>query len=930
MAPKKKAEDSADNLSNYDDEYSDSASDDSEAYSDDEEDSGENKQAECIRRVGNFSSIKPHDILDKKVFNADYLSYRLERAAPKLVELMNVIDRLDRQDTEKHGKMFKHMIFTDQRSANYGAKIVLSALLSRGFQAAFHVQGKGFHLLTENELPTTKDRKTVAALVSKPIYGRPMAVPFKKALLDRFNKRPENIQGDLIRFIVLDQGFKEGIDLYDVKYVHLLEPLLIPADEKQAIGRGTRFCGQRGLEFHPTFGWPLYVFKYDIATGAPRVPTLHDLYLQYAALDFRKIAFAAELETETIEAAVDATLTHAIHGFSIPPPSPILKSTGGAPRRPLPSSASPAPPPPPKKLDHRAMTKFVETHYKNRFTYEHITLKNNCQSGGAAAPAAALPEGTIVQFTPTQDFVRHYFTPASPYKGMLLWHSVGTGKTCTAIATATHTFEPQGYTILWVTRHTLKSDIFKNLFRQVCSLVLQDKLLKGDMKLPKTLAGPMKHLSDRWITPISYKQFTNLLLKKNKYYTDMVARNGAEDPLKKTLLIIDEAHKLYSEGVAASERPNTEILEEMIQKSYQVSGADSVRMLVMTATPYTEDGMELVKLLNLLRESREQFPVEFEEFAEKYLTSQGEFSMAGSRRWRNDIAGYVSYLNRSKDARNFAYPVLTQIRVPMTKALIDKEELPEDGIWMQLKAQKETFKEAKKERKEAIRNAKKVFKDDVKDSKKQCLEAVKAEMEAAKKALKDAKEACKAAKVPAEKKQCVEKANQSFKTTEELLKKKKAKCAEPAANEEDLEDTLAAIDAEFKNTHEDYLKLEDAYKTMLAERKENNKLLKELKPRYTPLKFEMKKTQIRFKNARKEANKIKNKAEKRKQLQMVRETEGAAFETVKDEFVDLKNKIANLRIKNKVSRLRQGSTTVGDISQEKALVKRCKVNTLLL
>jgi len=55
-----------------------------------------------------------------------------------------------------------------------------------------------------------------------------------------------------------------------------------------------------------------------------------------------------------------------------------------------------------------------------------------------------------------------------------------------------------------------------------------------------------------------------------------------------------------------------------------------------------------------------------------------------------------------------------------------------------------------------------------------------------------------------------------------------------------------------------------------------------------------------------------------------------AFETVKDEFVDLKNKIANLRIKNKVSRLHQGSTTVGDISQQKALAKRCKVNTLLL
>ena len=34
------------------------------------------------------------------------------------------------------------------------------------------------------------------------------------------------------------------------------------ADLKQTIGRATRTCGQKGLDFQPGVGWPLYVYNY--------------------------------------------------------------------------------------------------------------------------------------------------------------------------------------------------------------------------------------------------------------------------------------------------------------------------------------------------------------------------------------------------------------------------------------------------------------------------------------------------------------------------------------------------------------------------------------------------------------------------------------------------------------------------------------------
>jgi hypothetical protein len=428
-------------------------------------------------------------------------------------------------------------------------------------------------MIDDSEMRKTKNNN-YTALLSKSFFDRPVNTKLRKIVLDKFNSRPDNTYGELIRFIILDQGFKEGIDLFDVKYVHLFEPLAVNADEKQAIGRATRFCGQKGLEFHPRYGWPLYVFKYDVVI--PKIlkdrymssETLFELYIKNSNLDMRKIIFANELENATIGASVDKELNKAIHLYSIEKPSGILKSSSGSSKSSGRSGRSGSrggvgsnkvstkANPPAKIMNLEKMTEYIKTNFA-AFKYPPIVLENKCTGGGV--------NGNIVSFTPTQDFVRHYFQPQSAYKGLLLHHSVGTGKTCTAIATATTSFDVENYTILWVTRHTLKNDIWKNMFGQVCSIDIQEKIKKG-LVLPNKITSKTKYISANWMEPISYKQFSNMLLKKNKIYNEMVKRNGSDDPLHKTLLIIDEAHKLYSPTVAKSERPNTNILEKMIQK----------------------------------------------------------------------------------------------------------------------------------------------------------------------------------------------------------------------------------------------------------------------------------------------------------------------------------------------------------------------------
>ena len=292
-------------------------------------------------------------------------------------------------------------------------------------------------------------------------------------------------------------------------------------------------------------------------------------------------------------------------------------------------------------------------------------MENLCGYEGPENQRGGAPN--LIALSPTQEFISTFFTSETPLKGMVLWQSVGTGKTCAAIATATKQFEPLGYTILWVTRTTLKNDIWKNMFDMVCHEGIKEGLLAGTINVPEDGPGRMRLLSKSWsVRPISYKQFSNLVSKNNQYYERLVKRNGEADPLKKTLIIIDEAHKLYGGGDLSSiERPDMAAFHQSLMNSYAVSGADSVRVLLMTATPITENPLELVKLINLCKPPDKQIPAEFDAFSDKYLDDLGEFTPIGRKLLLDDIAGHVSYLNREGDARQFARPILTEVAVPL-------------------------------------------------------------------------------------------------------------------------------------------------------------------------------------------------------------------------------------------------------------------------
>ena len=1010
------------------------------------------KVYKCMRQNENWSKILPVHKLDNTKFNPEAVTAAIHDSSPKLEQLFRIIEQVDANDMATHGKLFKHFIFSDVKEEGYGAKILASAFIAKGFKSliSYHktqlTQIKPRLMLLE--AGEDGKNKSFGILSSTAIFNTDFNQKFKKKVLQTYNKRPDNIQGADMRFIILDSGFKEGIDLFDVKYVHIFELSMTIADLKQTIGRATRTCGQKGLNFEPNVGWPLYVYNYYVAVPAAIQATykatkpellekdeenifrkgdkFKDATMLYSTFDKTFNVLAEQLYKLAPVLSTDFPLTENIHRtdditylYDITEQNASASRTGGGARKvkdtinckgkcgvrttndipasvdflrkvykkyghnlaalpekntraylcdymsqspdycsqvnkdwaeraamvpdlmdkaakkaskaeianekarakvaratakvaratakaarataratlkanramaraaakgtraaakgarataqgtratakraratarataqaksslkirktirknkkpsknispyklqiapftkkrlgtgtgttsvnrrrssSVPKSTSPLkianevmqqldlvpyvkpmddrdyaiveytgkedpklkmkqPGPPKTKLNFTKMRDFIKTNFAENFTWGEIVIENKCgeppKPVGASMGGASMGVGgasRIMKLNPSQDFVRTFFTPASPYKGFLLWQSVGTGKTCTAIATATSTFEREGYTILWITRNTLRSDVYKNMFDDVCHLVLAEKMQKEGLTIPDDQTKRRKLLSQNWIEPISYKTFSNLLTARqhNVYMDKLIARNGSKDILRKTLIIIDEAHKLYGGDLKRTEQPDMNYMERLLQKSYALSGKDSARLLIMTATPFTNSPMELFKLINLCKEESEHITVDPEKFKSTYMGADDLLTQAGIKKLSDELSGYFSYLNREQDPTQFAQPIMIEVPAIMTH-LNDTEVR---AALFELKDEKNKQKPNSKIFTK-IKNARiKELKAEIKATKKNMQEMYKTQAAT-----------CKTLKNPAEKAQCMKEAKEQMEAAQQ-------------------------------------------------------------------------------------------------------------------------------------------------------------------
>ena len=222
-----------------------------------------------------------------------------------------------------------------------------------------------------------------------------------------------------------------------------------------------------------------------------------------------------------------------------------------------------------------------------------------------------------------QRFLLRYFRPSLPIKGMLLWWSVGTGKTCAAISLASHNFEPNWLTT-WVTKPNLKDLVFRDIFGRTRCHYHANRVPALDFaKLASaTPATQQQALMDNtsWLVSHSYETFTNacqpLSMRGGKGHAERSVKRQKElgvsdakervdeDVLYRVFIAIDEAALLFDPVKARDFKADVGVIRAAVYRSYEVSEANSCRLLLFTATPLARHPMDFVRMLNLLQEKQ--------------------------------------------------------------------------------------------------------------------------------------------------------------------------------------------------------------------------------------------------------------------------------------------------------------------------------------
>jgi hypothetical protein len=321
----------------------------------------------------------------------------------------------------------------------------------------------------------------------------------------------------------------------------------------------------------------------------------------------------------------------------------------------------------------------------------------------ARAVAAGVADGTIdpctsaaaekvFELTPVQRVVSRFMHPLTPYQGMLLFHGVGVGKTCSAVTIAEQFLEAAPTTkVIVLVPQALKENFKKTVFdpskltwsagqwqtQQCTGTAYLERL--GILDNPDIKAVAFKTEEDKRAryTVTGYQAFANWIertLKKNvpAGLVDPAARAAAENEVLRRLfsdhlIIIDEAHNMRdiaedrpgvaaaAAGAAADPAPGeaaapNEAAENAGGKALNpylrriVLNAEGLRLVLMTATPMYNSSPEIVLMLNYLLMNDSKLESSAMKMGDLF-TKEGDIKPGAPQRLLERAARrYVSYM----------------------------------------------------------------------------------------------------------------------------------------------------------------------------------------------------------------------------------------------------------------------------------------------
>lgn len=205
------------------------------------------------------------------LFNFDK-SLSLSEFSSKLPAL---IDNITNRPTDKH---YCYSAFYENRGTSQGILEIARQLENIGYKKLTIKEAIDFN--KRNVIPPVARRFILATTKELGEEGSSKAGQNLSELLKIYNMNA-NKNGELIHVMLASNNYNASIDLKAVKHIHLFEPLVSMAMDKQALGRAVRYCSFS--DFDDTREWVVEVHRYFSSfpvelesSGLPDTSTLYN------------------------------------------------------------------------------------------------------------------------------------------------------------------------------------------------------------------------------------------------------------------------------------------------------------------------------------------------------------------------------------------------------------------------------------------------------------------------------------------------------------------------------------------------------------------------------------------------------------------------------------------------------------------------------
>ena len=249
---------------------------------------------------------------------------------------------------------------------------------------------------------------------------------------------------------------------------------------------------------------------------------------------------------------------------------------------------------------------------------------------------------------PHQTFVKNFMSSQTPYNSLLLYHGLGSGKTCSAIGVCEETrdyLKQLGISkrIIIVASPNVLDNFRLQLFDETklkliggiwsSNSCIGNKLL-NELNPTKLKGVPKERIISQIKNLINTSYLFLGYIEFSRYIEKMSSVNKINKEFDGRLIIIDEIHNIR---MSDDNKANKKVAEKLMEL---VSSAVNMRLLLLSATPMYNNCREIVWLLNIMNINDRRATLN----VDRIFELNGDFKEGGKELLIRKMRGYISFV----------------------------------------------------------------------------------------------------------------------------------------------------------------------------------------------------------------------------------------------------------------------------------------------